>query len=76
MAQNFDQAKCDNTFWPMPNILKGSVSILYFVASGVDSEDEDSGDSSDDDEEDRLGFCVLILLSYSQIFFHEKKLVQ
>ena len=27
MAQNFDQAKRDNTFWPMPNILKGSVSI-------------------------------------------------
>ena len=25
MGQNFDQAKCDNTFWPMPNILKGSV---------------------------------------------------
>ena len=29
MGQNFDQAKCDNTFWPMPNILKGSVpSVL------------------------------------------------
>ena len=27
MAQNFDQAKCDNTFWPMPNILKGSVPM-------------------------------------------------
>ena len=26
MGQNFDQVKCDNTFWPMPNILKGSVS--------------------------------------------------
>ena len=26
MAQNFDQAKRDNTFWPTPNILGGSVS--------------------------------------------------
>ena len=25
MGQNFDHAKRDNTFWPMPNILKGSV---------------------------------------------------
>ena len=25
MAQNFDQAKHDNTLWPMPNVLKGSV---------------------------------------------------
>ena len=25
MGQNFDQAKRDNTFWPMPNILEGSV---------------------------------------------------
>ena len=25
MGQNFDQAKCDNTFWPRPNILTGSV---------------------------------------------------
>jgi hypothetical protein len=25
MAQNFDQAKRDNTFWPTPNILGGSV---------------------------------------------------
>ena len=25
MGQNFDQAKRDNNFWPMPNILKGSV---------------------------------------------------
>ena len=29
MAQNFDQAKCDNTFWPMPNILKGSVTEAW-----------------------------------------------
>ena len=28
MAQNFDQAKCDNTFWPTPNILGGSVSFV------------------------------------------------
>ena len=28
MGQNFDQAKCDNTFWPRPNILKGSVHTL------------------------------------------------
>ena len=27
MAQHFDQAKNDNTLWPMPNILKGSVCI-------------------------------------------------
>ena len=27
MGQNFDQAKRDYTFWPMPNILKGSVSM-------------------------------------------------
>ena len=27
MGQNFDQAKRDNTFWPMLNILKGSVVI-------------------------------------------------
>jgi hypothetical protein len=25
MGQNFDKAKFDNTFWPRPNILKGSV---------------------------------------------------
>ena len=28
MAQNFDQAKRDNTFWPTPNILGGSVYIF------------------------------------------------
>ena len=27
MGQNFDEAKRDNTFWPMLNILKGSVSV-------------------------------------------------
>ena len=27
MAQNFDQAKRDNTFWPTPNILGGSVHV-------------------------------------------------
>ena len=27
MAQNFDQAKRDNTFWPTPNILGGSVRV-------------------------------------------------
>ena len=25
MGQNFNQAKRDDTFWPMPNILNGSV---------------------------------------------------
>ena len=25
MGQKFDQTKCDNTFWPMPNILHPSV---------------------------------------------------
>ena len=25
MGQNFDQAKLDNNFWPMPTILKGNV---------------------------------------------------
>ena len=29
VAQNFDQAKSDNTFWPMPNILKGSVPLKW-----------------------------------------------
>ena len=42
MGQNFDQAKCDNTFWPRPNILTGSVvnyvrerefSVLIFYFS-------------------------------------------
>ena len=28
MAQNFDQAKHDNTFWTTPNILGGSVSFV------------------------------------------------
>ena len=28
MGQNFDQAKRDNTFWPRPNILTGSVCRL------------------------------------------------
>ena len=28
MAQNFDQAKRDNTFWPTPNILGGSVCTI------------------------------------------------
>ena len=28
MAQNFDQTKRDNTFWPRPNILTGSVLIF------------------------------------------------
>ena len=27
MGQNFDQAKCDNTSWPGPNILTGSVTF-------------------------------------------------
>ena len=31
MAQNFDQAKRDNTFWPTPNILGGSVSSLVHM---------------------------------------------
>ena len=36
MAQNFDQAKRDNTFWPTPNILGGSVSIdIIFAAELV-----------------------------------------
>jgi hypothetical protein len=30
MGQNFEQAKCDNTFWPRPNILKGSVDSWNF----------------------------------------------
>ena len=25
MGQNCDQAKCDDTFWPVPNILMASV---------------------------------------------------
>ena len=30
MGQNFfDQAKSDNTFWPRPNVLKGSAFIFY-----------------------------------------------
>ena len=32
MGQNFDQAKCDDTFWPLPNILKGSVHVLLGTA--------------------------------------------
>ena len=28
MGQNFYQVKRDNTFWPMPNILKGSVQLF------------------------------------------------
>ena len=32
MGQNFDQAKRDDTFLPMPNILTGSV---FFTISGV-----------------------------------------
>ena len=31
MGQNFDQAKCDGTFWPRPNILKGSVCLKYLT---------------------------------------------
>ena len=35
MAQNFDQAKCDNTFWPRPNIMTGSVlpSFVFIIIS-------------------------------------------
>ena len=29
MAQNFDQAKRDNTFWTTPNILGGSVLLEH-----------------------------------------------
>ena len=29
MGQNFDQAKHDDTFWPMPNILNPSVGFKY-----------------------------------------------
>ena len=39
MAQNFDQAKRDNTFWPMPNILKGSVVPLDFLGGSNDAPD-------------------------------------
>ena len=35
MAQNFDQAERDNTFWPMPNILKGSVPSFPTYKSEV-----------------------------------------
>ena len=31
MGQNFHQVKRDNTFWPMPNILKGSVCTTYSI---------------------------------------------
>ena len=31
MGQNFDQAKRDDTFWPIPNILKGSVHIVEIL---------------------------------------------
>ena len=27
--KHFDQAKHDDTFWPMPNILKGSVPAIF-----------------------------------------------
>ena len=30
MGQNFDQAKRDDTFWPMPNILKVHMYNKYF----------------------------------------------
>ena len=33
MGQNFDQAKRDNTFWPMPNILTGSVSFIVTLVA-------------------------------------------
>ena len=29
MGQNFDQGTNDSTFWPRPNILKGSVCLLH-----------------------------------------------
>ena len=32
MGQNFEQVKRDNTFWPMPNILKGSVAESSWIA--------------------------------------------
>ena len=35
MAQNFDQAKHDNTFWPTPNILGGSVYAWGIAISGL-----------------------------------------
>ena len=31
MGQNFDQAKPDDTFWLMPNILKGIVHEKYVM---------------------------------------------
>ena len=34
MGQNFDQAKCDNTFWPRPNILTGSVPQIELHSTG------------------------------------------
>ena len=33
MGQNFDQDKCDNTFWPRPNILHPSV--LFWVLNEI-----------------------------------------
>ena len=35
MGQNFDQARLDNTFWPMPNILKGSVCSYYLESRWI-----------------------------------------
>ena len=35
MGQNFDQVKRDNTFWPMPNILKGSVKRERIFATDI-----------------------------------------
>ena len=36
MGQNFDQVKCGNTFFPMPNILKGSVSTCNYLVTRLD----------------------------------------
>ena len=63
MSQNFDQAKCDNTFWPRPNILTGSVvkiaSTLPFFFS--------AGPNFVDDFSQQLLNVRLILLSKSII---------
>ena len=37
MGQNFDQAKCDNTFWPRPNILTGSVTYPKVIFCFLES---------------------------------------
>ena len=34
MGQNFDQAKCEDTFWPLPNILMASVFIYSAGKAG------------------------------------------